>query len=156
MKKLLLFVVVFFILSSCQRQIGFDQFYQQNKRYANIALTIPKWLVMPFIPREEKEVIRDLARGMSRVRVMVKSDERNNALWANFKKLTQQSEYANYVYVKTDDTKVELYVRESDKYIHEILVGYTEEEEAVLVAIQGRMTKSDFQERLSRVIRDAE
>ncbi len=131
--------------------MGFNQFYKDNKYDADLAVSLPKWLIVLAIPKEEKKIVKDLSLGMQQIRLLVKNED-GEQLLSRFKTHIQQANYATYLYAKEDGTNVELVVKEEKEHVREIILSVQEEDDTYIISIQGKMKKERFEQKLSSVL----
>jgi hypothetical protein len=151
MRIILTLLLTLILLSSCHRHTGFNDFYREHKRDASFALNIPKWLVSIAIPKEERVMVKKLSRGMNNIRLLVNEGENNN-MSKDFAALTSDPSYREYLYVKDDQTHITLFVREEKDKIYEIIFSLLDEEDQIIIALNGRMSREYFEKQLNQAI----
>jgi hypothetical protein len=108
-----------------------------------MAISLPKWAVMPFIKSEDKEVVKSLSKGMKKIRFLY--DEKDNHIYSEFKAFARTQSYYNHIYIKDDGDEITLFTREDGQDIREIILSVGTEDETVIVAILGKMPISQFE-----------
>lgn len=139
----LLTIVLIMMCSCSSSHQNYQKFYNQHVEDANIAVSLPKWAVMPFIKSEDKEVVKSLSKGMKKIRFLY--DEEDNHIYTDFKNFARKQNYQNHIYLKDDGDEITLYTREDGEHIREIILSIGMEDESVIVAIIGKMPKSQFE-----------
>jgi len=135
---------------SCAGPHSFQKFYNDEKRDADIAISVPKYMAMIAIPRREKNEIKPFLKGMKKVRFLYHGDE-NNSLIESFGSFVSNKNYTPYFYMKDDGNKVNLFAKEEDGYIKEIVIDVNSDDETVILALMGKMKKETFEMAISEV-----
>ena len=142
----ILFIVC--VLTSCAAPNSFQKFYNQEKKEADLALAFPKYMAMIAIPKKERSNIKYFSKGMKRIRFLY--DKRvDKRLLGSFEEFAGQQGYKPYVVIKKDGTRINLFTREDEEHIREIILDVRSDEETVIVALLGKMERKRFQEALN-------
>ena len=132
--------------SSCARKSsGFKQFYYGNKKDADFALGVPKWIAMPFVAQEDKKEIKKLLQGMKKAKLMVKED---NSLIKKFDVHAQNNEYESFFYTKDDGDTIEIFLRKDGEDLREIVLAINSDSDAVVIAALGKVNYQRFMSRI--------
>ncbi len=145
MTKYLLFALVVISSSCSKRTAGFNQFFDDNREDATLALGVPKWATMPFINKEDRKVIRDLSKGMKSMKVLIAE---NPNITDKFKDYVAAPLYDQHLYIQDDGEQIEIFTRTEDDNLREIVLSILSDSDVVVVAIQG---KTNYQEFLNRI-----
>ena len=148
MTRYFILVIVSLLVTSCsQKTIGYNQFYDDYKDEATLALGVPKWSSMPFLEEEDRMLIRDLTEPMSMVKLMF--DERS-AISKKFKEYAFDHNYASHQSVKANGELIDIYTRETSNELFEIVLSIPSEDGISLVNIQGNTDYDKFLMRIKR------
>ncbi len=149
MIRLIFMLTALLQISSCASKYTFQSFYNEEKKDADFALAFPKYMAMIAIPKESKEEVRFFTEGMKRIRVLYNEHE-DHKLLSSFQEFAREKEYVPYIVIKQDGSKINLFTREDDHHIKEIIIDVTSSEETVIVALMGKMKKSAFQQAMQK------
>lgn len=139
-------------MSSCSSNKGFQNFYNDHKNEANLALSFPKWIAIPFINEEEREVVKSLSKGMKRIRFIYNEEEN---ISDQFSVYSTAYGYDKFFYTKSGEEAIELYALQDNDSIKEIVLSLGSEEEAVIIAILGKMSKDKFNKEIGPHLKNA-
>ena len=143
------FLIIAFLLSSCASSDSFQHFYNQEKTDADIAVAFPKYMAMVAIPKEDKKEIKPFLKGMKKIRLLY-DHEQSGRLLNSFKDFAKDKNYTPYFVVKQDGNKIDLFAKEKDNLIREIVLDIQSEEESIVVALMGKMDMSTFKKALKQ------
>ena len=105
-------------------------------------------MAMIAVPGDSKEEVKYFTKGMKKIRVLF--SERPGKMNPNrLKEFLDEHHYEPYIVVKDDGTKFNLYTQEDDQYIREIVMDMQSKDEAVVVALLGKIDKSTFKSALA-------
>lgn len=149
MKKIVLFAFTVLLLTSCSSNKGnYQQFYNNHVDEADFALGFPKWAVMPFIDKEDKEMVKELSEGMRRIRLLYNEDSSDKSIQAAFQDYAKEHDYLNHLYIKSSDEKIDLFTKEDEDSVREIVLSVNSDGDNILIAILGKMPKAKFRSKV--------
>ena len=143
-------ILIFFGISCAPST--FQSFYNQEKDDARIAMAFPKYFAMIAIPDDAKEEVKYFTKGMKRVRLLY--FEEDSKAKPDFSSFATSESYVPYLIVKQDGSKINVFTREDQEFIREIVLDVQSDEEGFIVALLGKMDKSTFAEALERAKED--
>jgi hypothetical protein len=144
MKNLITFFLCLCLCLSCaSRKDHYPAFYNDHTREADLAIGFPKWLVMGFIDKKDREMVKQLSKGMNKIRLLYQ-DNSDQQIHTEFKTFAKANDYKSYLYLKDGEEQITLYTKEDDRNIKEIILSVGSEDESILIAILGKMPISQF------------
>lgn len=143
----LFILVISWSLCSCASNNSFQKFYNKEKSEADFALAFPKYMAMVAIPKDSKEDVKHFTQGMKRIRVLYNKRE-DQSLFSSFVDFAENHSFLPYIVVKNDGSKMNLFTREDNAFIREIVIEIESEDEIIIVALLGKMSKHTFNEAL--------
>jgi hypothetical protein len=161
MKAIIILLLLGMSLSSNAQNIELDAFFIKHKHHPNtIAMAIPGWLVKFGVnvseDKEDVDEYRPVLKGLNSIRLLV-MEEHNYASKKEVKRLVstvRKHQYVDLVSVKSDGTSVHVLVKEKKTkkgtFIKHFMVLIEEEDQLVLVTLNGRWNK-DF---LKEILKD--
>ena len=148
-----LLLVLLFIASSCSRKtVGYDQFFKDYREDATLALGVPKWATLPFINREDRKAVKELAKGMKSIRLLY--DEKL-AIHDKFKEYVNDPVYAHHLYIKDTGDEIDMYTRTENGDLREIVLSVLSEDGVALIAIRGKVDHDQFMSRIKPYLQKA-
>ena len=147
LKKISLLVLLCLFLTSCSK-FTFQSFYNQEKKDARLAMAFPKFFAMIAIPDDAKEEVKYFTKGMKRVRLLYFEEDRSPK--PDFTSFAEQGTYIPYIVAKQDGSKINVYSKEDEKHIREIVLDVQSEDEGFIIALLGKMDKKTFAAALER------
>ncbi len=148
------FLFVFYLtLSSCSKST-FQSYYNQEKEDARIAMAFPKFFAMIAIPDDAREEVKYFTKGMKRIRLLYFENERRPK--PDFTAFAEQGAYVPYIVAKQDGSRINVYSKEDEDHIREIVLDVQAEDEGFTVALIGKMDKRTFAKALERAKEDGE
>ncbi len=84
-----------------------------------------------------------MSEGMRRIKVLY-NEEQDDQIYQDFRSHAETHGYLSYLYLRDDETNIDLYTREDDDNIHEIVLSLGADQESVIVALIGKMSKERF------------
>lgn len=136
------------LVISCSSNRDFQTYYKSHKKESDIHIKLAKWLVMPFVPRENKEVIRKFTKGMKKAAIMYAEDD-SGELKASFDEFRKSHDYDQYFAYKDGGEDILILAKEHDGFIREIILEVEDGDVLSIVALLGKMRLSDFKQALS-------
>lgn len=133
------------LLSSCARPT-FQSFYKTEKDNARLALAFPKYFAMIAMPDDVKEDVKYFTNGMKKVRLLYFEDDFRTK--PDFTKYANQNQYAPYLVVKEDGSKINIFADHDGDVIREIVLDVQSQDEGFIMALIGKMEIERFQEAL--------
>lgn len=149
-----LLIGIFLSVSSCASKNSFQSFYNQNKSEADWALAFPKYVAMIAIPKDSKEEIKRFSQGMRKIRVLLNENKEvddDDRLLKSFSSFAEGRNYTSYLAFKKDGSEINLFAREEENFIREIVLDLQDEEGSAIICLIGKMEKKNFQKALKRV-----
>lgn len=152
MKTIIVLLVLGMSLSVNAQNIELDAFFIKHKHHPNtIAMAIPGWLVKFGVnvseDKEDVDEYRPILKGLNNIRFLVMEDH-NYASKKEVKRLVSNVRKHNFVdliSVKEDGTSVHILVKEKKRknrtFIKNVMILVAEEDELVLVTLNGRWNK---------------
>ena len=131
------------LLSSCASEKSFQHFYNKEKDKADFAMAFPKYMAMIAIPKDSKDDVRYFTKGMKRIRVLYNKQE-DDDLISSFVDFAKQRSFSPYIVAQKDGSKINLYAREDGDHIREIVLDIEADDETIIVALMGKMSKKTF------------
>lgn len=155
-KRLYIFLFVLLLLSSCASHSSFDSYYNEHKRDARVAITFPKWVGMAFVPPDEKPLVKEIASGIRKIRIIY--DEGTNPAAASLDNFLVEYHYDPYLYIKEDGGSIQVYAKGQEPYIHDFVISSHQDGETLILALSGKMNIRDFNRMLEDeiLIKDSE
>jgi len=159
MKASIILLLLGMSLSISAQNIELDAFFIKHRHHPNtIALAVPGWLVKFGInvseDKEDVDEYRPLLRGLNNIRVLV-MEEHNYASKKEVKRLVsnvRKHQFVDLVSVKDGGTSVHILVKEKKRkkgtFIKNVMILVAEEDELVLVTLNGRWNKELLQDAL--------
>jgi hypothetical protein len=154
MKAILILLLVSMSLFSNAQNLELDAFFVKHRHHPNTtAMAIPGWLVKFGInvseDKEDVDEYRPILKGLNNIRVLV-MEEHNYASKKEVKRLVanvRKHQFVDLISVKDGGTSVHILVKEKKTkkhtFIKNVMVLVAEEDELVLVTLNGRWNK-DF------------
>lgn len=152
-KSSVLITFIAILFCSCASSDSFQHFYNQEKNDADIAVAFPKYMAMVAIPKEDKKEFKHFLKGMKKVRLLY-DHEQSGRLLDSFKDFAKDKDYTPYFVVKKDGNKIDLFAKEEDNAIREIVLDIKSDEESIVVALMGKMDMSTFKNALKEASKD--
>ena len=144
MKNLITFFLCLCLCLSCaSRKDHYQAFYNDHTCEADLAIGFPKWLVMGFIDKKDREMVKQLSKGMNKIRLLYQ-DNSDQQIHTEFKTFAKANDYKSYLYLKDGEEQITPYTKEDDRNVKEIILSVGGEEESILIAILGKMPISQF------------
>lgn len=152
MKAIIVLLILGMSLSINAQNIELDAFFIKHKHHPNtIAMAIPGWLVKFGVnvseDKEDVDEYRPILKGLNNIRFLVMEDH-NYASKKEVKRLVSNVRKHNFVdliSVKEDGTSVHILVKEKKRknrtFIKNVMILVAEEDELVLVTLNGRWNK---------------
>lgn len=159
MKAAIILLLLSMSLFSSAQNIELNAFFIQHRHHPNtVAMAIPGWLVKLGVnsseAKEEVDEYRPLLRGLNNIRVLV-MEEQNEASNKAAKRLihnVRKDQFVDLVSIKDGGTTVHILVKEKNKkrrsFIKNVLILVQEQDELVLVTLNGRWNKDFLQKAL--------
>ena len=72
--------------------------------------------------------------------------ERDERLMSSFVDFAKLHSFTPYIVMKQDGSKINLFTREDEDYIREIVIDVEAEDETIIVGLLGKMSKRTFSE----------
>jgi hypothetical protein len=163
MKAIIILLLLGISISSHAQNLELDAFFVKYKGHENtVAMAIPGWLVKLGVNlSEEKENVdkyRPILKGLNNIRLLV-MEEHNYASKKEVKQLVatvKKHAFVDLVSIKTGSTSVHVLVKEKktkkQTFINHVMVLIAEEDELVLVTLNGRWDKAF----LKKVLKDGD
>lgn len=157
MKAIIILLLLGMSLSSNAQNLELDAFFVKHKHHPNtIAMAIPGWLVKFGVnvseEKEEVDKYRPILKGLNNIRVLV-MEEHNYASKKEVKQLVstvRKHAFVDLVSIKNGSTSVHVLVKEKTTkkhtFIKHLMVLIAEEDELVLVTLNGRWNKNLLKE----------
>jgi hypothetical protein len=154
MKAIIILLLVSMSLSSNAQNLELDAFFIKHKHHPNtMAMAIPGWLVKFGVnvseDKEDVDEYRPILKGLNNIRVLV-MEEHNHASKKEVKQLVstvRKHQFVDLISIKDGGTSVHILVKEKKTkkrtFIKNVMVLVAEEDELVLVTLNGRWNK-DF------------
>jgi len=139
-------LLILIFCCSCSNK-GFNKFYKEEVNNADLALTVPKWLIQASIPEDAKKDIKPFVKGMKKLKLLQYGNTNNKQ---KFDAFIKDGQYENYLSINDSDFTLGLLTKEDDELIKEIIVEFKNDEDYVLFAILGKMKIEDFQEAIKK------
>lgn len=108
-----------------------------------MALSVPKFMVKIFIPREERKVVDRLTRGMRKVKVIYEEKAAPD-IARKLDGFINAGGYTTYFMFREDGNRLAVYALEDPEIVHEIIMKLDQDHEIVIVSLQGKMRKKHF------------
>lgn len=159
MKASIILLLLGMSLSISAQNIELDAFFIKHRHHPNtIALAVPGWLVKFGInvseDKEDVDEYRPLLRGLNNIRFLI-MEEHNYASKKEVKRLVstvRKHQFVDLVSVKDGGTSVHILVKEKKRkkgtFIKNVMILVAEEDELVLVTLNGRWNKELLQDAL--------
>lgn len=147
MKKLVLLLV---LCSACSPKVGFDSFFNKEVPLADQAIDLPKWLPMIVIPKDAKDDVKRLSRGMKKVKLLRYTKDQDGGE-NRFRAYAARESLEEYLAFKDSDNRVEIMSKEDEGTFREILFSIKTDEEYIVFGMTGKMKKEDFQKALTEI-----
>ncbi|MBL4649228.1 MAG: DUF4252 domain-containing protein [Aureispira sp.] len=159
MKTIIILLLLGMSLLSNAQNLELDAFFIKHKHHPNtIAMAIPGWLVKFGVniseDKEDVDKYRSVLKGLNNIRILV-MEEHNYASKKEIKRLVsavKKHQYVDLVTIKSDGTSVHVLVKEKKTkkhtFIKHLMVLIVEEDELVLVTLNGRWNKNLLKEAL--------
>ncbi len=149
--KITVAAIATFLILGCSSNHRFTGFYNDHKREARLALAVPKFMVNIFIPKEDRDVVKRLTKGMKKIKVLYEH-RTADALSRDLDLFIGSQEYATYFLYKDDGSRLALHAFEDEEEIHEIIMKLDANDEIVIVTLQGKMDLQDFNRALENTV----
>jgi len=105
------------------------------------------------IPEDSKDDVRHFTEGMKKIRVLLDEDGHGD-IFTSFQSFAEAYDYTPYLVVKEDGNEINLFAKEEDDYIREVVIDVDSDDGAVIVALMGKMKRKTFQRALREAARD--
>ncbi len=102
------------------------------------------------IPNEDKQEIKPFLKGIKKVRFLYNEADQSTAI-SSFEVFSKDKNYTPYMYVKEDGNQVNVFAKEKENHIREIVLDFKSEDDVVTLALIGKMKMETFQKALSEV-----
>lgn len=157
MKAIIILFVLAMSLSVNAQNLELDAFFIKHRHHPNtIAMAVPGWLVKFGInvseDKEDVDEYRPILKGLNSIRFLVMEDH-NYASKKEVKRLVsnvRKHQFVDLVSVKDGGTSVHVLVKEKKRkrgtFIKNVMVLIAEEDELVLVTLNGRWKKELIKE----------
>ncbi len=149
MSKTMSLLILLIFSSSCARHDSFQRFYNQEKKEADIAVAMPKYMAMVAIPKETKEDIKFFLKGMKKIRLLY-DHEHEGRLLSSFHNFAKGKTYTPYLVIKEDGNKINLLTKEDGNNVKEIILDIQSEDETIIVALMGNMDMDIFTKAMAK------
>ncbi|MBN2349066.1 MAG: DUF4252 domain-containing protein [Bacteroidales bacterium] len=112
-------------------------------------LTVPTWIVRPFIKHEGEEV-QFLFKKIKKIRFLVTTDELNQipliqVCKSDFVNELNKSFYADLLQIKNNTDEVLIKGKIENDTIYEIIIMVKDSEDFVIISLKGEIRMDDFQ-----------
>ena len=144
MAKYICFLLLLLTISSCTKHT-FLSYYHKEKHNADWAIAFPKYLAMVAIPKDAKEDVKYFTKGMRKIRVLF-SEKPGKVPKERLKEFMEENAYEPYIVIRDDGDEFNLYTIEDENHIKEIILDFHSRDEAIVVALLGKMEKQTFRE----------
>lgn len=159
MKAIIILLLIGMSLSSNAQNVALDAFFIKHKHHPKaIVLAIPGWLVKFGVnvseDKEDVDEYRPVLKGLNNIRVLV-LEEHNYTSPKEVKRLVsnvRKQQFVDLITVKEGGTSVHILVKEKKTkkhtFIKHVMILVAEEDELVLVTLNGRWNKTLLKEAL--------
>ena len=146
--KNIFFLIALFIATSITAQSSFGTFYKANNEYSDLSIGLNTSMVSHFLSDDDEEV-KELIKKAKHAKIMIFSDYSEKTS-SNFKKFIKRSNFDELVKIKDEDANIQLYSKEDNQIIKEIVVSLFTDGELILIGLQTNMTH----EELAKIFKD--
>ncbi len=144
MKKIIPFIAIVFLLSSCKTsESSFTHFYKNHKDESVFSMKIPAFIANMFIKNEDLKELKPLFRKAKSYRIMV-FENHSQELQDNFQQFIKKHHYKPLMLVKDHKDKVGIYVLERKNRIRELVMNVKGDDDLVMMSVKTNLTYDEI------------